>query len=315
MATTIDQGMLPFWTTQFTQRLELKLQQMGSKLRARVDEYSGYVGKLVSPVNQVGAVKSRAPLGRFVPKSEVVQDYTRRWLTPQDRVIEQYYDNLDQLRTIVEPKSKATENAAMAAGRDWDDCILVAATGTALIGQDASALTTETFSTTLFQVSASFGASAATGLTVSKMIEARRILRHFENDLEADPVTIVIGSQQESDLLRQVQVTNKDYNASVAENTVLVDGKVARFVGMDVVVMERLPQTTVNTTRGILVYVKSGLHLGIWKDLTTEIFRRPDLEANPWDVSTIHTFGATRTQPGKIIQVLCADTTGGPINP
>lgn len=313
--TTIDQGMIPFWTTQFTQRLELKLQQMGSKLRGRVDEYSGYVGKLVSPVNQVGAVKSRAPLGRFVPKAEVVQDYTRRWLTPQDRVIEQYYDNLDQLRTIVEPKSKATENAAMAAGRDWDDAIIAAATGTALLGQDASSLTTETFSTTYFQISASFAAGGATGLTVSKMIEARRILRHYENDLEVDPVTIVIGSQQESDLLKQVQVTSRDYNEEIAKNTVLHDGKVTRFVGMDVVVMERLTQTTVNTTRGVLVYVRSGLHLGIWKDLETNIFRRPDLEANPWDVSTIYTFGATRTQPGKVIQVLCADTTGGPINP
>ncbi len=312
--TTVDQGLVPFYTTQFTQRLELKLQQMGSKLRGRVDEYSGYVGKLVSPVNQVGAVKSRAPLGRFVPKAEVVQDYTRRWLTPQDRVIEQYYDNLDQLRTIVEPKSKATENAAMAAGRDWDDCILAAATGSALVGTDASNLTQETFSTSNFQISASFGASAATGLTVAKMIEAKRILRHYENDLEADPVTIVIGSQQESDLLKQTQITNKEYNQSVAENSVLVEGRVARFVGMDVVVMERLPQTTLNTTRGILVYVRSGMHLGIWKDLTTEIFRRPDLEANPWDVSTIHTFGATRTQPGKIVQVLCADTTGAPIN-
>lgn len=313
--TTVDTGMLPFYTTSFTSRLELKLQQQGSKLRGRVDEYTGYVGKLVSPVNQVGAVKSRAPIGRFAPKAAVTQDYTRRWLTPQDRVIEQFYDDFDQLRTIVEPKSVAPTNAAYAAGRDWDDCILTAATGTSLIGQDASALSNETFATGTFQIAANFGASAATGLTVAKMIEARRILRHYENDLEMDPVTIVIGSQQESDLLKQVQVTSKDFNQSIASNTVLVDGRVARFVGMDVVVMERLPQTTLNTTRGVLVYVRSGLHLGIWKDLKTQIFQRPDLEGNPWDVSTTHTYGATRTQPGKIVQVLAADTTGGPINP
>jgi len=313
--TTIDQGMIPFYTTQFTQRLELKLQQMGSKLRGKVDEATGYVGKLVSPVNQVGAVKSRAPIGRFAAKAGVVQDYTRRWLTPQDRVIEQFYDDLDQLRTVVDPKSKATENAAMAAGRDWDDAILAAATGAALIGTDAANLSSETFDTGKFQIAANFGASAATGLTVAKMIEAKRILRHYENDLESDPATIVIGSQQESDLLKQMQVTNKEYNRSVADNGVLVDGRVTRFVGMDVVVMERLPQTTLNTTRGVLVFVKSGIHMGFWKDLKTEIFRRPDLEANPWDVSTIHTFGATRTQPGKVLQVLCADTTGAPINP
>jgi hypothetical protein len=313
--TTIDQGMIPFYTTQFTQRLELLLQQKGSKLRGRVEESTGYVGKLVSPVNQIGAIKSRAPKGRFAPKTNTVQDYVRRWLTPQDRVIEQLYDNFDQLRTIVDPKSMATQNAAYACGRDWDDAVIAAATGTALIGQDASSLTTESFVTSSFQVAANFGAAAATGLTVAKMIEARRILRHYENDLENDPVTIVIGSQQESDLLKQVQVTSAEYNAEIAKNTVLVDGKVTRFVGMDVVVMERLPQTTLNTTRGVLVFVRSGLHLGLWQEVKTQIFQRPDLEGNPWDVSTVHTFGATRTQPGKVLQVLCADTSGAPIDP
>lgn len=313
--TTIDQGLIPFYTTEFTQRLELKLQQMGSKLRARVNTYSGYVGKLVSPVNQIGAVKSRAPLGRGVPKAIATEDFTRRWVTPQDRVIEQLVDNFDQLRTIVEPKGAMTESAAMAAGRDWDDAIVAAATGTALTGGDAASLATETFSTTYFQVSSSYGAAAATGLSVAKMVEARRILRHYENDLDMDPMTIIIGSQQESDLLKQIQVTSRDYNADMAANTVLKDGKVDRFVGMDVVVMERLTQTTLNSVRGVLVYVKSGLHLGIWKDLSTQIFQRPDLESNPWNISTLHTFGATRTQPGKVVEVLCADTTGGPINP
>ena len=313
--TTLDQGMVPLWTVSFTQRLELKLQQMGSKLRGKVDEYTGYVGKLVSPMNQVGAVKSRAPIGRFAPKAAVVQDYTRRWLTPQDRVIEQFYDDLDQLRTIVDPKSKATENAAMEAGRDWDDCILAAATGTAQIGADTNSLVPETFDTSKFQVVSNFKASAATGLTVAKMIEVKRVLRHYENDLENDPVTLVIGSQQESDLLNQMQITSKEYNKSVAENGVLVDGRVTRFVGMDVVVMERLPQTTLNSVRGALAFVRSGLHLGIWKDVKTEVFRRPDLEANPWDVSSVYTYGATRTQPGKVVQVLCADTTGAAINP
>ena len=43
-------------------------------------------------------------------------------------------------------------------------------------------------------------------MTVAKMIEARRILRHYHNDLEAEPACMVIGSKQESDLLSQVQV-------------------------------------------------------------------------------------------------------------
>jgi hypothetical protein len=48
----------------------------------------------------------------------------------------------------------------------------------------------------------------------------------------------------------------------------------------------------------------------MWQDVKTEVFQRPDLEGNPWDISTIHSFGATRTELGKIIQVCAADTTG-----
>jgi Phage capsid protein len=81
-----------------------------------------------------------------------------------------------------------------------------------------------------------------------------------------------------------------------------------------VVVMERL-QVIATTTRGCLAFVKSGLHLGIWQDVKTQIFQRPDLEGNPWDVSTVHTYGATRTQPGKVLCIACADSVGADITP
>lgn len=310
-----DTGLINIMTTQFSQRLDLKLQQQGSKLRSRVDVATGYVGKMVSPVQQVGAVSSKAPAGRFAPKVNTPQDFTRRWVFPLDREIDQYFDNYDQLRTIVEPKSKAVDNAALACGRDWDDEIIAAATRDASTGVDAGSLSTETFNTTNFRVADDFGASAATGMTIAKLIEARRILRHYENDLEMDPMTLLIGSKQESDLLNQIQVTSKDYNADVAGSAVLVDGRLTRLLNADVVVSERVTQTTASTTRGCLLFVKSGIHLGIWQDTKTQIFQRPDLSGNPWDVSTVHTFGATRTQPGKVIQILCADTTGAAINP
>lgn len=310
-----DLGLIPVFTTSFSQRLDLKLQQLGSVLRGRVDEYSGYVGKQASPMQQLGAVQSRAPAGRFAPKTNQPQDFTRRWVFPADRAIDQYFDNFDQLRTIVDPKSKAVEGAANACGRDWDDALLAAMGGTAQVGADAGSLIGETFDTSKFQVSDTFGASGSVGLTVAKMIEARRILRHYHNNLEQDPATLVIGSTQEADLLKQVQVTNKEYNKSVAENSVLVDGKITRFVGFDVVVMERVPETTAGSIRGCFVFVKSGMHLGLWQDVKTQIFQRPDLEGNPWDVSTVHTFGATRTQPGKVVRILCADTAGADITP
>src|SRR4051812_35506448 len=196
------QGLFPLETTQFTTNLELKLQQAGSKLRGKVRE-GFHTGKMASPVNQVGAIQSKKPAGRYAPKNRTDSDFTRRWVFPTDREIDQLIDSFDELKTIVDPKSAYVENAANACGRDWDDEIILQATATASIGQDAAALTNETFDTSAFQIASTFGASAATGLTVAKLIETKRILRHYHNDLDSDAATLIIGSSQEADLLKQ----------------------------------------------------------------------------------------------------------------
>jgi hypothetical protein len=310
MAGSFDNGLIPFYTTQFSTNIELLLQQRGSMLRGTCRE-GFHVGKMASPINQIGAVTLRQPRGRFAPLERQDADYLRRWVFPQEGDITQMVDTFDELQTIVDPKSGLTEAAAYAVGRAWDDCIIANATGTSQLGQDAAGLTSETFSTSSFQISASFGASAAAGLTVAKFIEAKRILRHYHNQLEMDPPTMVIGSQQESDLLNQVEVVSTEY----ADRPVLVDGRIKRFLGFDIIVMERLPQTTISTTRGVLCYVNSGLYLGIWKDLTNNIDPRVDLSGRPWQIYTTAMFGATRLQPGKVLQILCADTTGADITP
>lgn len=295
------------FTTQFSTTLELLLQQKGSKLRGKVRE-GNHVGKQVSPINQIGAIQLAAPAGRFAPKNRQDAPLQRRWVFPQDGEMDQLLDTFDQLKTMIDPKSAEAESAAAAVGRAWDDALIAAATGTAYLGIDASAFTSETFNTTNFRVADTFGASAATGLTVAKLIETKRILRHYHNDLDTDPLTLVIGSQQEADLLNQVQVVSTEFN----DKPVLVDGKVTRFLGFDVVVIERLPTYTTNT-RGVLAFVKSGLYLGIWKDMTNSVSKRTDLSSEPWDLYTQVSFGASRTQPGKVIQIACLDSTGADI--
>lgn len=305
-----DAGLIPLYTTQFSTNLELLLQQKQSKLRGRVSE-GFHVGKMASPINQVAPIQSKAPAGRYAPKARTDSSFTRRWVFPVEREIDQLIDSFDELQTIVDPKSAYAENAAAACGRDWDDNLILNATGLAYIGQDASSLTTETFNTTNFQIAAAFAASGSTGLTVAKIIEAKRILTHYHNDLEAERPVMVIGSQQEEDLLNQTQVVSTEFN----DRPVLVDGHIRQFLGFDIVMSERLPQPTVNTTRGVLVFVRSGLYLGMWRDITNRMSIRNDLSSEPWDLYTNHMYGATRTQPGKVLQILCADTTGADINP
>ena len=296
------------FTTQFSSLLELKLQQMGSKLRGRVREQT-HVGKQASPVNQIGAIQMKAPAGRFAPKNRTDADFTRRWVTPQDGEIDQLIDSFDELRTIIDPKNMYVENASMAVGRGWDDAIIAAFFGSASTGVDEGAMVTETFSTTNFQIASTFGASSAAGLTVAKMIECKRILRHYHVDLEAERPTMAIGSQQESDLLNQTQVVSTEFN----DRPVLVDGSVKQFLGFDLVLSERL--ATASSVRNIPVFVKSGMHLGMWQDMTNRISIRNDLSSEPYDLYTKTTFGATRLQPGKVISILCSDASAGDITP
>ena len=311
MATSTDAGLIPLYTTQFSTNLELLLQQMGSLLRGTTRE-GFHVGKMASPINQVGAISAKPPAGRFVPKNRTDAEFVRRWVFPQEVELDQLIDSFDELQTIVDPKSQYVENAANAIGRAWDDAIIASATGTAQIGQDAAGLTGETFTTASFQIAVSFGSGSSDGLTVAKIIEAKRILRHFHNDLDREEPTLVIGSQQESDLLNQMQVVSTEFQS----RPVLEDGKIVRFLGFRIIVSERLPYNVgAASQRGVLAYVKSGVYLGVWKDVTNRVSIRNDLSGEPWDLYTSVMYGATRLQLGKVIQILAADTTGADITP
>lgn len=310
----MSDGLIDLFTTQYSTALELKLQQMGSLLRGKTAE-GFHVGKQASPINQIAAVQSQAPAGRFSPLNRVDPGFTRRWVFPIDREISMLVDSFDQLRTIVDVKSQYIQDAAQAFGRDWDDAIIQAAFGNSALGVDNAAFTNESFNTSStignagFQVVENFASSSNNGFTVAKMIELRRSLRHYHNDLERDPITIVIGSQQEADLLNQVQVVSTEFN----DRPVLADGNLRRFLGMNVTVSERL--TVSSNARQVLAFVRSGMYLGVWRDIYNDVTQRKDLSGLPWQVYSTHSFGATRTQPGKVFQVLCLDTGGADITP
>jgi len=307
--TTYDQDLVNLATTQFTANTELLLQQEGSLLRQHVRE-GAHVGKMASPINQISPIQAKAPAGRFAPKERVPNTFTRRWVFPNPYEDDQYIDSFDELMTIVDPKSEYVRNAAYAMGRAIDDLIMQAAVGTAQTGTDAASLAAESFTST-YQIAANFNASSSVGLTVDKLIKLRQNFRHYHVDIKSDPVTLIIGSQQEADLLNQVEVVSTEFN----DRPVLVDGSITRFLGFNIVVSERVPQTTAGSVRGCIAFSRSGMYLGLWKDISNQAFQRSDLSGNPWDLSTTGMIGATRTQLGKVWQVLCADTTGSDTTP
>ena len=308
----MSENLYTLYTTQFSTVLEMKLQQAGSKLRGLVTTGTHTGAKQASPMQQMGAIQSAAPAGRFAPKNRTDANFTRRWVFPIDREIDQLIDSFDELKTIVDPKSQYSTNAANAAGRDWDDEIIKQATGTNYTGTDVNGLSAETWASfsSAYSVAVDFKGASTSGLTIPKIIETKRIFRKNHVDLDVDPVTIVAGSTQESDLLGQTQIVSTEFN----DHPVLVDGRVTRILGVNIVYSERLPIIATNN-RGVLAFAKSGMYLGTWAELQNRVSVRNDLSGEPYDLYTKYSYGATRTQPGKVVQIACYDTAGADITP
>jgi hypothetical protein len=301
----MSENLPKLFTTQFSTVLALKLQQKTSKLRGRCME-GHHVGKQASPIQYIGAIQMKPPTGRFAPIGRQDVDFTRRWVFPVDRDANQLIDTFDKLKTVIEPTSQYSDVAAAAVAREWDDRLIAAALGTSSLGTDGASFTTETWASisSSYSVASTFGSTAASGLTVAKMIEAKRIMRKSQVDIENEPLTWITNSQGESDLLNQVQVVSTEFN----DRPVLQNGKVTGFLGWDIIYSERLPVNTTNV-RSNIAFVKSGLYLGIWKDVETNISRREDLSSLPYQIYTMMSSGATRLEPGRLEEILCADTS------
>jgi hypothetical protein len=142
------------------------------------------------------------------------------------------------------------------------------------------------------------------GLTVAKMVEAKRMFRKAQVDVDNEPMTWITNSQGEADLLNQVTVTSADFNGGTP---VLREGKVAHLMGFDIVYSERL--TSASNVRSNIAFVKSGMYLGIWQDTFNDVSIRKDLSSHPYQLYTSMSSGATRLEPGRVIQVQAADTS------
>lgn len=295
----------------YTNNLQMVLQQKGSKLRDRVTTGNHAGSRQAQVVDYQKPVRAGRPQGRFAPMTYQSADYERRWVLPIDCEIPgQLFDNFDKLRMLTDPQSMTVQNNAMAVGRDYDDIIIAAALAAAKVSvTDGSTMTDESFSTTNFRIADTFGnGSTSVGLTYEKLVEARRILRHYEVDLDSEQLTLVIGSTQEADVFTIAQFTQREFGAGSAT---VQDGRVTRLLGFDIVVNERLQYGS--SIRKCLAFAKSGLYLGMWQDMIHDIDQIKTISGLPWQVYTSYAAGATRLEPGKLLEIDCADAVLGPV--
>lgn len=277
--------------------VDFLLQQKGSKLREAVT-MDTYVGKAGKAVEQVGAVTAQKRTSRHADTPLISTPHDARWVFPEDYEWADLIDNQDKLRMIIDPTSPYAVNGAMSLGRSIDDEIISAFFGTSKTGENG---TTNTAHPSAQQVAVTVGAGSATGLNIAKLRAGKKILMANEVDIDSDPLFCAITAEQHDDLLGETQAISLDYNT----RPVLVDGKISSFMGFNFIHIERL-DVNGSSQRRCPMWAKSGMHLGMWDDITAKVSERAD-KSHATQVYVAGTFGSTRLEEGKVVEVICAE--------
>lgn len=283
------------YVMQFGMNVNLLLQQKGSKLRGTVTE-GQYVGKQASPVDQFGAIEAQRVTTRFSAMPRVDAPTDRRWVFPVDYDLPQLIDQFDKLRMLTDPESTYVTNAVFAMGRAMDKEICGAFTGTAKTGEQGA---TPTSFDSNNEVDVAVGGSNSK-LNVAKLKEVKRLMMANHIDFDTEEAFVGITAADHDSLLNEIQIISGDFNAK----PVLVDGKVTGFLGFRFVHCELIETELAGTNEVTLpVWVKSGMHLGMWQDIKPSISRRNDVRGEPWQAYVIGSFGATRLEEKKVYAI------------
>lgn len=284
---------IPEWfVIDYKSTVESLLQQRGSKLRAAmtVDSYHGKSGV---PVNQLGPVTAQKRTSRHSDTPLIETPHDRRWVYPTDYEWADLIDDQDKLRSVADPTSPYAVNGAMSLGRAMDDEIIEAFFGNNRTGEDGDVVVP-------FPTGQKIIANSS-GLTLEKLREAKKRLLAAEVDVDTEMLFCGITASQHDDLLGLTQVTSLDFNT----RPTLVDGRVTSFMGFNFIDIQRLGVDG-SADRLLPCWAKSGMHLGIWNDINARITERDD-KSYSTQVYVKGTFGATRLEEAKIIQIACEE--------
>ena len=281
---------------QYSSNVQMLSQQMGSYLRGAVDVES-VVGKNAF-FDQVGKTTAQLRTSRHADTPQLDTPHSRRRVSLADYEWADLIDNADKVRLLIDPTSSYAKAAAAAMGRAMDDVIIAALGGTAFSGETGS--TSVTLPAGQKPYSASQGDTAAGGLSITKLLEAKKILDLADVDPSIQRY-FVCGPTQISNLLGTTQITSSDFNTVKA----LAQGQVDSFLGFKFIVSNRLVFDATNTDdRLCYAFTQDAIKLAVGQDVLARIDERAD-KSYSTQVYYAMSIGATRMEEEKVVQIAC----------
>lgn len=283
----------------YKNNIDILAQQMGSRLRGCVDVETKVGDKWF--FEQIGSVDAVEKTSRHSDSPFTEVPHARRSAVPRDFHCGEFVDKLDKFKMLIDPTSAYAQAFAYALGRQMDDFIIEAATGTALTGHTG---TTSTVLPATQKVAVDLG-GANIGLTVAKLIAAKSIFGQNDVDIEnpANELFWAWSQEQQDDLLGTTQVTSSDYAAVKA----LVQGQVNSFMGFTFKRTQRTLHDSATDVRTNFAFCRSGIKLGLGSDIQVEMDKRSDKSFAMY-VYTCMSGGSTRMEEEKVVQILCDES-------
>lgn len=284
---------------EYSSNVSLLSQQMDTRFRSRVT-VDNKTGKSAQMMNQVGSVTAQKRTTRHADTPRIDTPHDSRWVFPVDYEYADLIDKQDDagVRGIVSFESSYVRAGAMALNRALDSEVYDAFfSDTTKTGEDAG---TTTGWTAFVAANPGHQITTAGGLTDGKLKAALKALRAANVDLSVEPVFCAVSSEEIEDLQLEDHYINYDYTATRAQDAPA--GEIKPFLGINFVHYEPIAD---NATRRVPLWVPSGMGVGIFDDISGRVSERDD-KSYATQVYACGTFGATRLEEKKIVEIECS---------
>jgi hypothetical protein len=293
--------------TVFVQKFRSELSTLAEQMKSRLRDcvISESVVGSSAWYDQIGHVEAQQNTTRNGDTPITDVPFARRLIRILDWDVHELIDRKDELKMLAGPVPPVANILIGALNRAMDRDILISALGTAFTGATGATSVAFPAAQQIAVNDWTYGAgSGNSGLTISKLISAKRLLDN--NEVDGDEAMaeryIACTPDQISDLLATTEATSGDY----AEVKALVAGEINSFMGFN---FKRLSTRIVpldgSSFRRVVAWQKAGIYLGINEDITGDIGPRRD-KRGATQASCFASWGAARLEESRVVEIKCA---------
>ena len=270
----------------FFDGITILAQQRMSRLRGIVRNETGVVAKQAF-FDQIGSTTMQEKTPRHADTPIIEIPHRRRSVTMRFFETADLVAKSDLLTVINDPTSSYGQVMAMAAGRKIDEIIAAeffATANTGETGSDTAAFSSDYAIT-----------HGSVGLTIAKVLAAKRILDEAEND-PAVKRHAGVSAKQVEDLLNTTEVASSDFNTVKA----LAQGEINSYAGFNFTRYEGFDVT--GNIRDNPFYLETSILVAFGQDVQGQISDRAD---KSHDQQIYYSFraGATRMDETGVVKV------------